>query len=84
LDGKNTLFSAQSRDVTFLLVERFDMLVATHFYGYILSDLVSELSGSLGLAGSVMASDTLRCAQALHGSAPTLAGQDILHRISAL
>ena len=33
--------------------ERFDVLVATNFYGDILSDLASELSGSLGLAGSM-------------------------------
>lgn len=56
--------------------ERFDVLVATNFYGDILSDLCSELSGSLGLAGSIMASDTNCCAQAQHGSAPTIAGQD--------
>lgn len=55
---------------------RFDVIVATNFYGDILSDLASELSGSLGLAGSVMASDTLCCAQAQHGSAPDIQGQD--------
>lgn len=56
--------------------ERFDVLVAENFYGDILSDLASELSGSLGLAGSVMASDDLCCAQAQHGSAPDIANQD--------
>lgn len=56
--------------------ERFDVIVATNFYGDIISDLASELSGSLGLAGSVMASDTLCCAQAQHGSAPDIQGQD--------
>ena len=56
--------------------ERFDVIVATNFYGDILSDLASEMSGSLGLAGSMMASDTHCCAQAQHGSAPTIAGQD--------
>lgn len=56
--------------------ERFDVLVATNFYGDILSDLASELSGSLGLAGSILASDTHCCAQAQHGSAPDIAGQD--------
>ncbi len=56
--------------------ERFDVLVATNFYGDILSDLASELSGSLGLAGSMMASDTNCCAQAQHGSAPDLQGKD--------
>jgi len=56
--------------------ERFDVIVATNLYGDILSDLASELSGSLGLAGSMMASDAHCCAQAQHGSAPGLAGQD--------
>jgi len=64
--------------------ERFDVLVATNFYGDILSDLASELSGSLGLAGSVMASDTLCCAQAQHGSAPTIAGKDIANPTSMI
>ena len=56
--------------------ERFDVLVAENFYGDILSDLASELSGSLGLAGSIMAGDSLCCAQAQHGSAPDIQGQD--------
>jgi 3-isopropylmalate dehydrogenase len=64
--------------------ERFDVLVATNFYGDILSDLASELSGSLGLAGSIMASDTLCCAQAQHGSAPSIAGQDIANPSSMI
>lgn len=55
---------------------RYDVIVTTNFYGDILSDLASELSGSLGLAGSVMASDTNCCAQAQHGSAPDIQGQD--------
>ena len=64
--------------------ERFDVLVATNFYGDILSDLASELSGSLGLAGSIMASDELCCAQAQHGSAPTIAGKDIANPTSMI
>jgi 3-isopropylmalate dehydrogenase len=64
--------------------ERFDVIVATNFYGDILSDLASELSGSLGLAGSVMASDALCCAQAQHGSAPTIAGKDIANPTSMI
>ncbi|GAB4444264.1 MAG: isocitrate/isopropylmalate dehydrogenase family protein [Chloroflexi bacterium OHK40] len=56
--------------------ERFDVLLTSNFYGDILSDLASELSGSLGLAGSIMASDTHCCAQAQHGSAPDIQGQD--------
>lgn len=56
--------------------EQFDVLVTTNFYGDIISDLASELSGSLGLAGSLLAGDTHCCAQAQHGSAPDIAGQD--------
>lgn len=57
----------------------YDVVVATNFYGDILSDLASELSGSLGLAGSINANaDTGRvCAQAQHGSAPDIAGQNV-------
>ncbi len=54
----------------------FDVICATNFHADILSDLASELSGSLGLAGSVNAGDELCCAQAQHGSAPDIAGQN--------
>lgn len=64
--------------------EQFDVLVATNFYGDILSDLASELSGSLGLAGSMMASDVSCCAQAQHGSAPGIQGQDIANPVSMI
>jgi len=64
--------------------EQFDVLVATNFYGDIISDLASELSGSLGLAGSIMASDNQCCAQAQHGSAPDIAGQDKANPISMI
>ena len=58
--------------------EKYDVVVATNFYGDILSDLASELSGSLGLAGSINANAEtgLCCAQAQHGSAPDLAGKN--------
>ena len=56
--------------------ERYDVVLATNFYADILSDLASELSGSLGLAGSVNAGDNLCAAQAQHGSAPDIAGKD--------
>lgn len=55
---------------------RFDVVVTTNMYGDILSDLASELSGSLGLAGSTMANEDLCFAQAQHGSAPDIQGQD--------
>jgi isocitrate/isopropylmalate dehydrogenase len=56
--------------------ERYDVVLATNFYADILSDLASELSGSLGLAGSIMAGEGLCAAQAQHGSAPDIAGED--------
>jgi 3-isopropylmalate dehydrogenase len=45
-------------------------------YGDILSDEASELSGGLGLGGSINAGDSWCLAQAQHGSAPDIAGQD--------
>ena len=63
---------------------RFDVIIATNFYGDILSDLASELSGSLGLAGSVNAGDNLCAAQAQHGSAPDIAGKGIANPTSLI
>ncbi len=56
--------------------ERFDTLITTNMFGDILSDLASELCGGLGLAGSLNAGPKHAAAQAQHGSAPDLAGQD--------
>ena len=64
--------------------ERFDVLCCTNFFGDILSDLASELSGGLGLAGSVNASATHCCAQAQHGSAPDIAGRNIANPTSMI
>jgi len=52
------------------------VIVTTNMFGDILSDEAAELSGSLGLAGSINASATHCMAQASHGSAPDIAGQD--------
>ena len=54
---------------------RFDVVVTTNMFGDILSDEASELSGSLGLASSINASETHCMAQAQHGSAPDIAGR---------
>jgi 3-isopropylmalate dehydrogenase len=56
--------------------ERFDVVVTTNMFGDILSDEASELAGSLGLAASVNAGDRHCMAQAQHGSAPDIAGQN--------
>jgi 3-isopropylmalate dehydrogenase len=63
---------------------RYDVIVTTNFYADILSDLASELSGSLGLAGAIMAGETLCCAQAQHGSAPDIAGKDVANPTSMI
>ena len=55
---------------------QFDVICATNFHADILSDLASELAGGLGLAGSTNENEALCCAQAQHGSAPDIAGQD--------
>jgi isocitrate/isopropylmalate dehydrogenase len=55
---------------------KFDVVVTTNMYGDILSDEAAELSGSLGLGGSINRSDTRALAQAQHGSAPDIANQD--------
>lgn len=63
---------------------RFDVVVTTNMYGDILSDEAAELSGSLGLAGSLNAGDSQCMAQAQHGSAPDIAGRDIANPASLL
>jgi 3-isopropylmalate dehydrogenase len=55
---------------------KFDVIVTGNMFGDILSDEASEISGSLGLAGSINAGDDLCVAQAQHGSAPDIQGQD--------
>ena len=56
--------------------DHFDCIVTGNMFGDILSDEASEISGGLGLAGSTMAGDDACCAQAQHGSAPDIQGQD--------
>jgi 3-isopropylmalate dehydrogenase len=63
---------------------RFDVVVTTNMYGDILSDEAAELAGGLGLAGSINAGDAHCMAQAQHGSAPDIAGQDLANPCSLL
>jgi 3-isopropylmalate dehydrogenase len=56
---------------------RFDVVVTTNMYGDILSDEAGEIAGSLGLAPSLNAGDEMAIAQAVHGSAPDIAGKGI-------
>ncbi|ATQ43345.1 isocitrate/isopropylmalate dehydrogenase family protein [Caulobacter mirabilis] len=52
---------------------RFDVMVTTNMFGDILSDAASELSGGLGLGGSINLGEDICVAQAQHGSAPDIA-----------
>jgi 3-isopropylmalate dehydrogenase len=62
----------------------FDVIVTTNMFGDILSDLASEIAGSLGLAASLNAGADYAVAQAQHGSAPDIAGQDIANPASLI
>lgn len=64
--------------------QRFDVIVTTNMFGDILSDLTAELSGSLGLGGSLNMGAHHAMGQAAHGSAPDIAGQDIANPFSLI
>jgi isocitrate/isopropylmalate dehydrogenase len=64
--------------------DRFDVIVTTNMFGDILSDEASELAGSLGLGASINASDVRCVAQAQHGSAPDIAGQNLANPTSLI
>jgi isocitrate dehydrogenase len=57
--------------------ERFDVVVTLNLYGDIISDIAAEVSGSVGLAGSANIGDDFAMFEAIHGSAPDIAGQDM-------
>jgi 3-isopropylmalate dehydrogenase len=64
--------------------DRFDVIVTENMFGDILSDLAGEIAGSLGIAPSLNSSDTHAMAQAAHGSAPDIAGQNIANPIAMI
>ncbi len=57
--------------------ERFDVIVSPNLYGDILSDVAAEVSGSVGLAGSANIGEHGAMFEAVHGSAPDIAGKNI-------
>ena len=57
--------------------ETFDVIVMSNLYGDIVSDIVAELTGSVGLAGSANVGDKYAMFEAIHGSAPDIAGKGI-------
>jgi len=56
---------------------RFDVIVTPNLYGDIISDIAAELTGSVGLAPSANIGNDCAMFEAIHGSAPDIAGQGI-------
>jgi len=57
--------------------ERFDVIVTSNLYGDIISDVAAQIAGSVGMAGSANIGDEIAMFEAIHGSAPDIAGKNI-------
>jgi isocitrate dehydrogenase len=57
--------------------EMFDMIVTLNLYGDVISDIAAQVAGSVGIAGSANIGEDFAMFEAIHGSAPTIAGQNI-------
>lgn len=57
--------------------EAFDVIVMPNLYGDILSDVAAQIAGSVGLAGSANIGTSCAMFEAIHGSAPRRAGQNL-------
>ncbi len=57
--------------------EHFDVIVMPNLYGDILSDIAAQITGSVGLAGSSNIGNSCAMFEAIHGSAPDIAGKDL-------
>lgn len=57
--------------------ERFNVIVTSNLYGDILSDVAAQIAGSVGLAGSANVGSQMAMFEAIHGSAPDIAGKNI-------
>ena len=57
--------------------EMFDVVVLPNLYGDILSDVAAELAGSIGMASSANIGEHVAMFEAVHGSAPDIAGRDL-------
>lgn len=64
--------------------EQFDVIVTTNMNGDIISDLTSGLTGGLGLAPSANIGSDVAMFEAVHGSAPTIAGKDLANPTALL
>ena len=57
--------------------EIFDVIVTLNLYGDIISDVAAQVTGSVGLGGSANVGEEVAMFEAIHGSAPDIAGMDI-------
>jgi len=57
--------------------EGFDVIVTPNLYGDIVSDIAAEIAGSVGMGASANIGEHCAMFEAIHGSAPTIAGQGI-------
>lgn len=57
--------------------EVFDVIVTLNLYGDIISDVAAQVTGSVGLGGSANVGDEVAMFEAIHGSAPDIAGMDL-------
>jgi isocitrate dehydrogenase len=57
--------------------ERFDVIVTSNLYGDIISDIAAQVTGSVGLGGSANIGEHIAMFEAIHGSAPDIAGKDL-------
>lgn len=57
--------------------EVFDVIVTLNLYGDVLSDVAAQIAGSVGLAGSANIGEECAMFEAIHGSAPRRAGQNL-------
>ncbi len=57
--------------------EIFDVIVTLNLYGDVLSDVAAQIAGSVGLAGSSNIGEECSMFEAIHGSAPRRAGQNM-------
>lgn len=64
--------------------QQFDVIVTTNLFGDILSDLASGLVGGLGVTGAANIGDDAAMFEAVHGSAPDIAGQNKANPIALL
>ncbi len=64
--------------------ERFDVLVMPNLYGDILSDLCAGLVGGLGVVGSANLGEGIAVFEAVHGTAPDIAGRDLANPTALL